>query len=74
MEGFIDINLAVTVFVIALIVASMGALVGFLTKKVLTLLGIFVVFGLILQFHTYLPFPPEVDAQLMAIKARIWPW
>jgi len=74
LNSLLDVNLALTVGFIALAIASAGAVVGFLTRKVLTLLGVFVAFGLLLQLHTHLPFPPEVDAQIMSIRTRLWPW
>lgn len=59
------------VFSFVVLLASLGALNGLLTRKAMTLvIGSFLVVGLVL-FHRALPFPPGVHARLDAVLIQI---
>lgn len=59
------------VFTFVVLLASLGALNGLLTRKAMTLvIGVFLIVGAVL-FHRALPFPPGVHARLDAALIRI---
>lgn len=71
MGEMIDVQAWLVIFAVLVLIASAGAIVGFLTRKMIVLIGIGFAILAFLMFHMYLPLPVEIQADIMRFKGRI---
>ena len=70
-ENLISPEGALWLFVGLLVISSAGSIVGFLTRKVLILIGLLSLCLGFVIFHDYLPLPPAAHAGLRAFTSRM---
>lgn len=70
-ENLISPEGAMWLFAGILVISSLGSIVGFLTRKVLILIGLLnLCLGFVI-FHDHLPLPPAAHAELRAFTSRM---
>lgn len=71
MEGFLNPEAAIYIFIALVLVASAGSIAGFLTRKIIVLICILGAGAALLFFHQHLPLPVELHADLETLKTRL---
>lgn len=72
--ALLSVENALVLFLIALLVGVAGGLVGHMSRKMLILIGFGVLTLLFFTYHTLLPLPDAIDAEIISFKARLLPW